>query len=229
MALLKRMMARQTRQPDEWIVADGGETPAVCLGIHLHEPRAPGAANFAHNLLNGIDAATGDLLIVMEDDDWYSRGHVESMVDLAERGYGLIGSEDVQRYYNLPQRMWRMFNNVGASLCQTAIHRRLFPLFKVAIQNCMARNSFGIDRMLWSLVRRNECAFSHQMTVVGIKGLPGRAGLGVGHRPDARWSVDPHFEKLRKWIGDDADGYINLISQNGPPSAARSFTGALHA
>jgi hypothetical protein len=80
--------------------------------------------------------------------------------------------------------------------------------------------------MLWSLVRRNECAFSHQMTVVGIKGLPGRAGLGVGHRPGTGWTPDPDFVRLRSWIGDDVDSYTNLI---GPHSAALSSFGVSYA
>src|SRR5689334_3965297 len=115
------MMRRQTRQPDQWIVADGGETAAACtMGqMHLHQPRAPGAANFARNLLNGIAKARGDLVIVIEDDDWYSPEHLERMVDLAERGARLIGTEEVQRYYNVGHRCWRSMNNIGASLCQT--------------------------------------------------------------------------------------------------------------
>jgi len=202
-------MARQTRQPDEWIVADGGETPARLSMEQSHYivRRPAGALNFAHNLLNGIEAANGDLLIVMEDDDYYAANHIESIVDLAERGYKLLGSEPVQRYYNVAHRCYKLFNNIGASMCQTAIHRSLFSVFRSAIQTCMARNSFGVDTTLWRSIPANEWAFTKQMTVVGIKGLPGRAGLGVGHRPDAKWTPDPQFVKLRSWIGDDVNFY----------------------
>ena len=208
-ALCERLMARQTRQPDEWIVADGGEAPATCTAgqLHIHQPRPPGATNFGNNLLNGIARATGDLIIVIEDDDWLAPDHIERMAEFGGRGYRLIGSEDTQRYYNVAKRCWRTFANVGASLCQTALARDLIPQFRQVIQNCLMRNAFGIDRGLWCSVPRNDLAFLNRMTVVGIKGLPGRVGLGVGHRPDARWNADPELATLTEWIGLDAAWY----------------------
>ena len=210
-ALLERMMARQTRKPDQWIIGDGGEVPApLTMGqIHLHDQRPPGAANFAHNLLNGLNAAAGDLVIIAEDDDFYLPTHVETMAAMAER-YRLIGSEPVQRYYNVAHRCYRLFNNIGASLCQTAVRRELFPAFRQAIQAPLGRNGFGVDAALWRGQPVTEWAFTRQMTVVGIKGLPGSIGLGVGHRPDARWSPDPELAKLRAWIGDDAESYAGF-------------------
>lgn len=204
-------MARQTVRVDQWIVADGGATPAnTTMGqIHIHDPRPPGALNFAHNLLNGIAACSGELLIIIEDDDWLSETHIERMVAKAADGYRLIGSEDIQRYYNVAHRCWKMMNNIGASLCQTAMRRDLFPLFRKTIQECMGRGSYGIDTTLWRAAR-NDWAFTHQMTVCGIKGLPGRVGLGIGHRPDARWTADRDLSKLREWIGADADLYAEF-------------------
>jgi hypothetical protein len=209
-ALLERMMARQTRQPDEWIVADGGATPArLTRGQTLIiDQRATGPLNFAQNLLNGIEAASGDLLRIAEDDDHYAPTHIETMSTMAERGgYRLIGSEEIQRYHNVAHRCFRVMNNIGASLCQTAVHRSLFKTMRATIQACMVRNSFGVDTNLWRSVSRNEWAFTRQMTCVGIKGLPGRVGLGIGHRPDARWTPDPALERLRSWIGDDVSWY----------------------
>lgn len=210
-ALCERFMARQTLSPDQWIVADGGQRPVDCtMGqIHLHDPRPPGPLNFASNLLNGLAAATGELVVVFEDDDFYAPTHIESMVAKALDGYRLIGSEDIQRYYNVAQRCFRQMNNVGASLCQTAFKRDLFPLFRRTAQECVGRGSFGIDTTFWRAAS-NDWAFTHQMTVVGIKGLPGRVGLGVGHRPDARWSPDHDLAQLREWIGDDADLYAGF-------------------
>jgi hypothetical protein len=201
--LLEAMMRRQTIQPDQWIVADGGEVPAVLtMGqIHLRDPKPAGALNFASNLLNGIDACTSELMVLAEDDDWLAPTHLESMKALGEKGHKLIGTEEVQRYYNVAHRCWRMFNNIGASLCQTAIHRDLFPTFRRVIHDCIGKGTYGIDTNFWKAVSRNDWAFTRRMTVVGIKGLPGRAGLGVGHRPDARWSRDPTLDKLRGWIG----------------------------
>lgn len=208
MALCERFMARQTRAPDEWIVADGGQTPARCtMGqTHVIDSRPPGPVNFAQNLLNGVDRATGELIVFAEDDDWLAPTHLETLAEVAERGYRLIGTEDVQRYHNVAHRCYRLMNNVGASLCQTAIRRELVPLFRRTVQDCMCRGSYGIDTTFWRAAR-NDWSFTHRMTVVGIKGLPGRVGLGVGHRPDARWTPDPDLAQLRAWIGEDADLY----------------------
>lgn len=212
MALCERMMAQQTRLPDEWIVADGGSVPVACtMGqIHVHDPRPPGALNFATNLLNAIARAKHEIVIVIEDDDAYLPTHIASMAVIAEKGYRLIGSEDIQRYYNVASRSYRLMQNVGASLCQTAMQRSMLPLLRKTIQTCMASNSYGIDTNLWRAAGRNEWGFSHQMTVVGIKGLPGRVGLGMGHRPDARWTADPDLAQLRAWIGADADTYAGF-------------------
>lgn len=213
-ALCEAMMRRQTVQPMEWIVADGGTIPVDCtMGQrHIHIPRQPGPTNFANNLLNGIAAAKGDVLIVVEDDDAYLPAHLETMAAVADKGYRLIGTEDIQRYYNVAHRVWRVFNNVGSSLCQTAVRRELFPLFRKTIQECVGRNTYGIDTNLWRAAGVNEWGFTRQMTVVGIKGLPGRIGLGVGHRPDGRWTPDPDLAKLREWIGDDAETYRRYAS-----------------
>jgi hypothetical protein len=212
-------MRRQTRLPDEWVVADGGMNPARCtMGqTHVIEQRPPGPWNFACNLLNGIDHATGDAIVVWEDDDHYRPDHIERMAARAEEGGQLIGSEDMQRYYNVASRQWRVFHNVGASMCQTAIARPLWSLFKQVIQQCQGRNAYTIDQTLWRRAGRNAWSILGQMTVVGIKGLPGRVGLGVGHRPDARWNYDPDLVQLREWIGNDADTYAGFLA---PKAAA---------
>lgn len=210
--LVERFMRRQTVQPDEWIVADGGEVPVACaMGqIHLRGSlgRVPaGAANFAHNLLNGIAEASGDLLIFIEDDDWLAPTHIERMVDLARGPGSLFGADDHQRYYNVAHRSWRVFNNVGASLCQTAMRRSILPAFEQTIRACLAKGTYGIDTTLWRATPQSEWAIAGAETVVGIKGLPGRAGLGVGHRPGIGWTPDPDLARLRAWIGDDASLY----------------------
>ena len=72
-------MARQSRQPDEWIVADGGSAPAtLTMGqAHIHDPRPLGTGNFINNLRNGVKAATGDVIIWVENDDVYRADHLE--------------------------------------------------------------------------------------------------------------------------------------------------------
>jgi glycosyltransferase involved in cell wall biosynthesis len=212
--LCEKLIARQTRQPDEWIVADGGAFATRCTfgQIHIYDPRPPGAVNFGRNLLNGIQRASGDLVIIIEDDDWLAPTHLERMIRLAESrpDAWLIGSDDIQAYYNVAARVWRTFNNVGASLCQTGMRASVLRSFGAIINHCLERNSYGIDTMLWRQTPRDRWAIAHELTVLGIKGLPGRAGLGVGHRPGVGWTPDADLAKLRSWIGDDAELYAGF-------------------
>lgn len=215
-ALAERWIARQTVPPDEWIVADGGAVPAVCtLGqIHVHDPRPPGAANFAHNLLNGIKAAKGDVLIFFEDDDAYLPDHIESLVAALERPCAIVAGHDRQAYYNVAHRCWRTFENVGASLCQTAMRRGALLAFETVVRQCLARGTYGIDTTFWRSIARAQWSMTGRQTCVGIKGLPGQVGLGIGHRPHQApgWHADPELVQLREWVGEDADVYAGLTA-----------------
>lgn len=215
-ALCERYVARQIRQPDEWIVADGGMTPTRCtMGqTYIHSPRPPGAANFANNLLNAVHAATGDLVVIIEDDDWYQPHHIECMEKVAEH-YPLIGSEPIQTYYNVAHRVYRTFKNVGASMCQTAIRRELVPAFVRMACSHLAREHFGIDTNFWRSIPVDQWGMVGKLTVLGIKGIPGNAGLGIGHRPDGgkKWKDDRDLIQLRHWIGADAEHYAGFARE----------------
>jgi hypothetical protein len=208
-ALAEKFMARQTIKPHEWIVADGGERPIQCtMGqVHLHEARPPGAANFTRNLLRAIKRVSGDVVIIVEDDDYYSPTHIET--SLAQlNGKALLAGDDAQRYYNVEHRCWRIFANRGASLCQTAMRRELLPRLDYVLHACLLSAQYGVDAMLWARTPSAEKSLRRSDTVVGIKGLPGRAGLGIGHRPvGSKWYADPGLSKLQSWIGPDAALY----------------------
>lgn len=215
-ALLERWIARQTRRPDEWIVADGGRHPARLTAgqRHLHVPRARGAVNFAQNLLRGIQAARGDLIIVAEDDDWMASTHLERLCALLARPGTLAAGDDQQRYYNVTLRRWRVMQNKGASLCQTGFTQAATPIFLTAVRRCLVANSFGVDAAFWRRIPAGAGVLQPTRTVVGIKGLPGSLGLGVGHQ--ARFmrqgTSDPDWRTLREWIGDDAAVYAGLMA-----------------
>lgn len=223
-ALCERWMARQTVTPDEWIVADGGKSSANCTmrQRHLHDPSQPGAANFARNLTNGLLAASGDVVVFVEDDDHYAPDHVEHIVSQLERNpQALAAGDDRLRYYNVAHRWWREFANVGSALCQTALRREAIPGFLNVIRECRRVRAYGIDAAFWRLIPRERWAISRTGTVVGMKGLPGTAGLGIGHRPRAeQWNRDRDGAKLREWIGYDADLYCAAATTTGARTVA---------
>lgn len=228
-ALAERMMQRQTYPISQWIVADGGETPAPCsMGqVHLHQPRPPGVENFIGNLLAGLHRATGDVIAFIEDDDWYAPTHLEQLVrQLHDEPRAIAAGDDDQRYYNVATRQWRTWKNVGACLCQTMMRREWASRFEQVAQTCLARSSYGVDGNFWRGIPLARRSIVKAHTVVGIKGLPGRHGLGVGHRPDAKWTDDPNWTQLRAWIGDDSAQYESL-SEGGMDASNRGCrTGA---
>lgn len=213
-ALCERWMARQTRQPDEWIVADGGRRPVVCTQgqTHLHVAAPAGPANFASNLARGLAAARGAVIVFVEDDDWYAPTHLATIRAQIIPGV-LAAGDDLQQYYHLPSRRWRTFDNRGASLCQTALTRAALPTFLDALARCQRAGSFGVDGGFWATLPTAAKHLQRTQTVVGIKGLPGQPGLGIGHRPQpaGAWHADPHLAQLRAWIGDDVEVYRALV------------------
>jgi len=213
LSLCQRWMRKQTRRADEWILADGGQQRAVCLwnDVHVHDPRPTGPENFAGNIVNGLQHVTGELVAIVEDDDWYAPTYLERAVAMLEDA-DLVGSS-CQRYYHVQHRCWRVFKNRGASLCQTAFRRELVPLLLEVARECMADGTYGIDGAFWARAAKAGYRLKNPSMpdgVVGIKGLPGSPGLGIGHRPNLtdKWVVDEDSRVLREWVGSDADLYL---------------------
>ena len=173
-ALCERWIARQTRPPDEWVVIDDGATPiAPTLGqVHVRrDPGAPGHESFARNLQAGVDLVTGDVVAIIEDDDYYQPWH---LADLVERlGQAALAGSIWQPYYNLRRRLWKIFENRGASLCQTGLRRELLPLLTAAIEKALASKSYGIDGALWAsaLEAGERVDNPDTFPTIGIKGL----------------------------------------------------------
>lgn len=213
-ALCEFYMARQTLQHDQWIVADDGvEHARLSMGQeHIKRSREPGCApaqSLCRNLLGAIPLIEGDIIVVIEHDDAYAATHLDTIVD--QLAGASIAGDPKQRYYNVAHRCWRLFDNVGASLCQTAFRRELLPRFETIVRRCLAGSKMGVDRYFWESTRPAERSLKRTDTVLGIKGLPGRPGIGVGHRPiGSQWTPDRELAQLRAWIGEDASFYEGL-------------------
>jgi glycosyltransferase involved in cell wall biosynthesis len=192
-------MDRQTVQPTEWLICNGGDH--IGLSNEIHDPMPAGHKNLANNIANGLDSATGDVIVIMEDDDWYDPTHIEVCLKHLQN-HEATGDQTL-RYYNIPRKAWRVMKNRGAALCQTAFRRSLIPVMQSAVGRAIKHGNYSIDAYFWSSVK-SPTHSDH--TVVGIKGLSGQAGLGIGHRPDGNWTRDEN--KLRQWIGADAERYL---------------------
>jgi glycosyltransferase involved in cell wall biosynthesis len=210
--LLERYMARQTVHPDEWIVADDGDITATLTMGQTHVVRhraAEGGASLAGNILAALEHVTGDVVVIFEHDDDYMPDHIETQLRYLRDGKKATGSA-WQRYYNVATRQWVVMRNIGSALCNTAFTADLIPAMRAAANKAIERGSYGIDRLFWDSLPEPCKAVHNVNTVVGIKGLPGRKGLGSGHRPNEkpwRWESDYRGEKLREWVGEDATNY----------------------
>jgi hypothetical protein len=210
-SLCERWMAAQDYADDvRWIVVDDGEEPLQVSParagwtVRVLRPRPywkAGQNTQARNLLAGLEEAGTGPLVVIEDDDWYAPTWLSVAAEALEHA-DLVG-ERRARYYNLALRRGRQLSNdKHASLCSTAMHGRAIASFRSA---CALRPKF-IDLDLWARHRSRHLFDGHR--VVGIKGLPGRTGIGMGHRNDFAGQSDPRGALLRDWLGNDAEAYL---------------------
>jgi glycosyltransferase involved in cell wall biosynthesis len=217
--LTRKWIASQTVQPDQWIVVDDGFTE---LPEHLRKDidyirRVP-KKNEGHTLTLNIKEAVkhieGDIILIIEDDDWYGPRYIETMWKYLQM-YDLVG-EAYARYYHLVAMKYRRIgNNAHASFCQTGFVKRLLPIF---IQ-CIEGDPY-IDARLWNVVTEHKFLIKDTDDVLKIhcslKGLKGRKGIGSGHNESAEYyNVDVGLEYLRRWVGEEnARLYMEHVGQS---------------
>jgi hypothetical protein len=185
----------------EWVVVDDCEqqTPLRMGQVSVRPtPYWSGEHTLIRNLFVGVNASKGDKLLFLEDDEVYLPGYVATMVQLLQ-DHALVG-EIPARYYNMPTRSYRVLqNNKHASLCQTAVRRDLFPFLAEVLDACDSGQPF-VDLLLW----RRGGRLVQTENVVSLKGLPGRTGIGMGHRTmPARFTPDHEMKQLVAWIGEE--------------------------
>ena len=213
-ALCELFMQRQTYQgPVRWIIVDDGETPQPItferenwsLEVLRPEPFwQPGQNTQTRNVRAALAVVKADeRLVFIEDDDWYSPNWL-AIVDEKLNEADLVG-ERFAFYYNLKYKQCKQLNNGSHSgLCSTAIKGKAIDYLN---RICQVDREF-IDLHLWKSPITRRLFTSRE--VIGMKGLPGRGGIGMGHRSHKQFLSDPSGEVLRKMIGDDADLYFNL-------------------
>ena len=197
----------------QWLVVDDGEPRVAgeleCARLDVTrvfpEPKwSPGQNTLARNLMAAIPKIKHDKVIFCEDDDWVHDGYCDAMsraLDSAD-----IAGEVPARYYHVPCRRYRVLaNGAHASLCQTGIRSSLLPLLW---RICSDDRAEFIDVRLWREAKGKKNLFFGEH-VLGIKGLPGRPGIGIGHRPQGLGQLaDPDFEVLRGFVGvNDSTAY----------------------
>lgn len=160
-------------------------------------------------MLIGLEECKGDLICFVEDDDYYAPNYLRTLKSELEKQALMVVGEANSRYYNLRHRRYRLLRNKSFSpLCQTMFRREIIP----ALQNVLASRENKFDVNFWKSLTAPRFLFPSTTLTVGMKGMPGRPGLGVGHNAsDAEWKQDSEgLDQLFKWIGNDAIAYMEL-------------------
>jgi hypothetical protein len=222
--LCEKWMERQTRQPDEWIVVDDYIVPTECKmnqKVIIRKPfwQSNKDITLQKNLIEAMKVVTGDLILIIEDDDWYHPDYIKNMVKQIKKPVfendsfpHLIGAA-FSRYYNIKNYSYKIYNNIHhTSLCQTGFSNKLIPQVNVLAQFFQKETWF--DSKLWSLSKCKKLIFNVRLPwTIGIKGLPGRPGAGSGHLRKMSFIDEEPFSVLREWIGkEDTEVYRQKLT-----------------
>lgn len=216
-ALCEKWMGRQTAFkvfPFEWIVVDDGPVPINCtMGqTYVRGPKQweEGINTHRYNMDAALEKVRGDYIFVIEDDDFYTPEYIETMIDLM-RFVPVVG-EGTAKYYNLKIPGYKeMRNREHASLCQTALRSTHKDLLYKAVHS----GELYFDIHLWRTVIDSKIPsilVNDTALCIGMKGLPGRTGIGAGHKKEKRdYYLDAGGRKLKEWLGSDAQYYESFL------------------
>lgn len=211
-AICEALMRRQDYKGQvKWIVVDDGQTPQpmtftregwLMMVVRPEPFWNHGDNTQARNLLAGLEFVDSkDKLVIIEDDDCYAPGYL-TWIDALLDGADLVG-ESFARYYNIKTKMARpLSNGLHASLCSTGMKGKAID----ALRQELKPGVQFVDINLWRNFKGHKC-LQRGNRVVGIKGLPGRNGIGMGHRQDMIGQLDKTGSILRQWTGTNADLY----------------------
>lgn len=225
--LLEHYMQRQTVKYDQWICVDDHEPRTIpTLGQEYYwKPEFKGPRSLPLKVKFAIteNLIKGDILCFIEVDDYYAPNYLETLLARI-RGLDITG-EGHALYYNVKQRWWfEHSNDRYASLCATAVTRKVFPHLLRII--AMRKDQY-LDGAIWQLGLRKKCwSGKGKKTVIGMKALPGTPGISNGHTGrDQAAKDDLDLSKLRSLIGDDALNYEPFWQNYVPPMPAFPLIG----
>jgi len=195
------------------IVADGGLSSIKTLcssdDIYIRTwPQPTGLQSFYQNLRVALAEAKGEVIIFMEDDDWYSADYLEQIVSLFLDSGTNIAGEGETAYWNWRYGLAARRGNLNhAALFQTAVRGEMKERMLDLLQD--EANGPYLDLRLWrSPVARRSITVPARPLSVGIKGLPGREGFSDCHRSVHDFDLPTRFAE--EWLGEDFDEYMNF-------------------
>jgi len=234
--LLSRWMKNQNIQPDKWLIIDDGKIPLpyddlldfpeYVIYLRREPQRTDPKHTLGINIKTALKYITGDVLLFIEDDEYYAPKYIETMLEKIQEHeiVGLCRS----KYYNLRTSRYYVNPNLGhASLAQTGLKTKNLRILESVIDG----DAF-IDTRLWVAFGGKSCSDVKTIVpekgiqvgngkgilfddglkdclYVGMKGMPGRVGIGAGHRSNGG-IPDKNNEVLKLWMPNDCEVYLGL-------------------
>ena len=208
--LCKRYLEATTYDgPIQWIIVhdEDGDREVVSsrsnIEVEVYQgPRVwtPGYNTQRGNFELALSKVKGDYIFSYEDDEFFSPEFIPQMLKILKTvdAAGIANN----RYYHVGLPGWKEMGNYRhSSLCSTAFKKELMPLMELATNS----GELYFDIHFWNQLRAKGIPFSLQANsslCVGMKGMPGRTGIGVGHR-SIGFSIDSGLSKLQEWLGEE--------------------------
>jgi len=171
----------------------------------------------SRNLSAGLDVMKGncediEAVFIIEDDDYYKPFYIERML-IHLKGFWAAGEMNTI-YYNVQHRRYADNNNKQhTSLFQLAFTIDAIPIFQQSLPATF------IDAHFCMIIPRDKLNLFNDGTLsIGMKGMPGRKGIGAGHNMMTNHPPDYKGNYLKSLIGEqDAkfyEGYYGYNSQS---------------
>ena len=176
---------------ENWIIIKKYPEPAWQIG---HNTQARNISVAINTLLSNYTEEEIEAIAIIEDDDYYRAIYLERMISRLN-GYDIAGETNTI-YYNVFYRTAVTNpNTIHASLFQTVFNPKVIEHVK---------SSYGhrfMDCQIWEKAE-NKNLFQEGNLAIGMKGMPGRYGIGAGH---SKWSnnIDINLNYLKSLIGEE--------------------------
>jgi hypothetical protein len=195
----KLYLLRQTRQPDRVLVVD-----------YVPTSDQPDITQRYRMGCEVLFRAGCDVVLFMEDDDWYSPKYVELMTKAWDRaGRPVLFGINKTLYYNIrTQRHTVLKTKDRASMMSMCASPEVLNI------PWPADNDPFTDYKLAQHCKVHTDEVSKQFIAVGIKHGVGKCG-GQGHNPDWKQytGTDVDYKYLQQLIGNDANFYRKMAAQ----------------
>jgi len=152
--------------------------------------------------------------VILEDDEYYAPTYVEEMTRRLVQ-HEVVGIKGARYYHIVSGGYMVMGGGWHASLAETAFRSSYLPELNVLADN----GAFPtlLDVIMWRRLRTSDRTLlfsdSDQPLYCGIKGLPGRPGIGIGHRTASYHLVDTSDRAiLKRWVPKDYQVYLDILS-----------------